>query len=138
MIDYSCLIAYSLLGSQLLMFLIPKKNMDLNLNIEQSKVYNKIKKERLFIFIGGILLGILFSHLLLPYININDKKCYYISFTLLFTHLFYKLYPKSIYLLNILNSKDQINSWLEFYKYMQWRSNIGILLSAIAIIFIIK
>jgi len=120
------------------MHIIPKKKINLNLNSEQEIIYSKIKKERLTIFLKSIFAGILVSHLLKQYINYSDEKCYYISLTLLLTNLFYLLHPKSIYLLSILKSKDQIDAWLEYYKYMQWKSKIGILLSGIATIFILK
>lgn len=136
--DYSCLLAYGLLGSQLLMNIIPKKKFDLKLNTEQELVYSKIKRERLHIFIKSLLGGLLISYLMRKYIKYTNEKCYYISFTLLLTNLFYLIHPKSIYLLSVLNNKEQIDKWLEYYRYMQFKSKFGILLSMMSSVLILK
>ena len=138
MVDYSCLLAYSLLGSQLIMQLTPHKNIDFKLNKYQEEIYSKIKQERLNIFIKSFLLGMLISYTLKNNINYKNEICYMISFTLLLTNIFYLIHPKSIYLISVLESKYQIKAWLEYYKYMQFKSKMSILLSGLSFLFMIK
>ena len=77
---------------------------------------------------------LLISYLMIKYIKYTNEKCYYISFTLLLTNLFYLIHPKSIYLLSVLDNKEQIDKWLEYYRYMQFKSNRYIIMNIFNII----
>ncbi len=48
--------------------------------------------------------------------------------------LFYKLMPKSKWMLNHIDKKEQIDAWLEIYKYMANRAHVGFMIGIVSFI----
>ena len=57
------------------------------------------------------------------------------SIAILTAHQYYLLMPKSDYLLNHLDGKEQISAWLNMYKEMNFKSNLGTILGAMSLLF---
>jgi len=112
-----------LLSSVFMMFLKDEKLfqrfMD-TLNSEQKEIYHKIIKERLSLYFGGMLLGILIGLIYL----FNTKKsnrsiCIFIIIVFITKMVVYKGYPKSTYMLYHLNDSKQVSAWTDIYTYMK-------------------
>ena len=48
------------------------------------------------------------------------------------------LYPKPLYMIEILNTRKENQAWLKIYKYMQYRYHISFLLGLIFAYFLYK
>ena len=135
-----CLVGAVLLGSMIMTMLASKKSKNfvhfMNiLDDNQKKIYKSIIKERLYIYIQGIFIGILLGLLVSYKIkNKNCKICLFVAISLGFNYLYYSLYPKSTYMLQHLNTKEQNEAWLNIYKEMKFRCKIGLLLGFIGYI----
>ena len=64
-----------------------------------------------------------------------SNVCIIITITLVTNYLFYILYPKKDYMILHLKNKEQIEEWLDIYKYMQFRYHLGFVLGIVALIF---
>ena len=90
------------------------------LNKEQKEIYNKIIKERLSLYFGGMLLGIWIGLLYLFYSKKSNKNiCMFIVIVFLTKMFVYKGYPKSTYMLYHLDKKEQVDAWTDIYTYMK-------------------
>jgi len=45
--------------------------------------------------------------------------------------MYYMLYPKSAYMVNNLENKDQSSKWLAVYKTMQYKYHVGMILGLV-------
>ena len=109
------------------------------LNERQREIYNKISKERLNISIQGYVLGFVLSLLIIIY-NYNNKRmrssavvCMVLATSFLTNYFYYKLAPKSDWMLNHVDSKQQTQEWLEMYKTMQYYYHAGLALGIIGV-----
>jgi hypothetical protein len=92
------------------------------LNESQKKIYNKIVKERLMIYIGGMLLGILFAGIF--YYNNKQGEylfCKVVGIAILTKLAFYYFYPKRPLMLYSLTNKKQTDAWADIYTEMKGR-----------------
>lgn len=138
----SCLVSAILIGSSLFTMISSKnsqvfKNFQATLTPEQQVMYKQITGERLNVYITGLLLGTVLSMGYLYY-NLSTNKgstvtdsCIYTTIMLVTLYIYYNMMPKSKYMLNYLTTKNQTDAWLEVYKFMQKRSNQGMLLGAL-------
>lgn len=96
--------------------------------------YDAIRRERRNHYIQGLLLGLVLSFLLVRgnESTIFVKLCLSLSITLTTCVVYYFLMPKSDYMLNHLQKKEQINEWLNVYKNMKRRYFMGFLLGVLA------
>ena len=55
----------------------------------------------------------------------NQRRIVFVSLaiSILTSHYYYLLMPKSDYILKHLENKEQINAWLKMYKEMNFKSN---------------
>ena len=139
----SCLIGSALIGGMILTMLTTStsnvfKNFENLLNNEQKKIYLEITKERAQIYLIGFFIGILFGYLFIANSNYDRKSkvCLFITVAIVVNLSYYKIMPKSKYMLEYLSSTEQNKAWLEIYKHMQRRYMTGILLGILGYLFI--
>ena len=119
-----CSVAIVILLSSVFMMFLKDHNLFQKfmntLNKEQKEIYNKIIKERLSLYFGGMLLGILIGLLYLFYSKKSNKNiCMFIVIVFLTKMFVYKGYPKSTYILYHLDKKEQVDAWTDIYTYMK-------------------
>ena len=99
---------------------------------EQKKLYHNITVERLRIYIEGMILGLitgLFGLSLLPKkVDNSSKVCLFVIVCLLINMVYYRMYPKSNYMVKHLNTPEQKEAWLAIYKEMKYRHLFGMIL----------
>lgn len=130
-----CIIGAALLGSMVMTMLASKKSKNfvnfLNvLDENQRNIYKGIIKERMNIYMTGMIIGLILA-IIITYnskIDRNSRICIFIVVSLGFNYLYYSLYPKSTYMLQHLTTQEQNNAWLKIYKEMKFRCKIGLLL----------
>lgn len=101
-----------------------KNNLLSQLNEKEIQYFNEIKQERLQIYFQGLIIGFLIS---LAYLHF--RKNIFVAFTILFfiNYFYYILYPKSKYMVEILDNTEENKAWLEIYKHMQFKYHISFL-----------
>jgi hypothetical protein len=109
------------------------------LNPEQRRIYEHIAKERLDISIQGYILGFVFS-LLIIYFNYEKKHlkpsavvCLVLATSFLTNYFYYMLMPKSDWMLNHVESRQQTKSWLYMYRTMQYYYHAGLVLGILGV-----
>ena len=133
----SCLIAFVLLSGTIATMITSKtspnfRKFNETLTIEQQKLYKNITMERLRIYIEGMILGLitgLFGLSLLPKkVDNSSKVCLFVIVCLLINMIYYRMYPKSNYMVKHLNTPEQKEAWLAIYKEMKYRHLFGMIL----------
>ena len=133
----SCLIAVVLLSGTISTMITSKtspnfRKFNETLTLEQKKLYHKITMERLRIYIEGMILGLitgLFALSLLPKkVEEVSKVCLFVIVCLLINMVYYRVYPKSTYMVKHLKTPEQKEAWLAIYKEMKYRHLLGMIL----------
>ena len=133
----SCLIAVVLLSGTIATMITSKtspnfRKFNETLTLEQQKLYKNITMERLRIYIEGMILGLitgLFGVSLLPKkVDNASKVCLFVIVCLLINMVYYRMYPKSNYMVKHLNTPEQKEAWLAIYKEMKYRHLFGMIL----------
>ena len=119
-----CSAAIVILLSSVFMMFLKDNNLFLKfmntLNKEQKEIYNKIIKERLSLYFGGMLLGIFIGLLYLFYSKKSNRNiCIFIVIVFITKMIVYKGYPKSTYMLYHLDKKEQVDAWTDIYRNMK-------------------
>ena len=137
-----CLIGLTLLFSSIYMG-IENRNTDhfkrfYNLlDAGQKNKYEDIVKERLIIYIGGMVLGTTLSYV---YYRNNKNTKYLFCKLLVISYLvklgFYYLFPKSPLMIYSLYSKDQTDAWADIYSEMKNRSIKSLMIGFFAYVFL--
>tara|TARA_B110000037_G_C16936982_1_gene431060 strand:- start:388 stop:843 length:456 start_codon:yes stop_codon:yes gene_type:complete len=107
-------------------------NQDLinELTEKEIGIYKKITIMRRNIYLCGLLLGIFIAML---FLYMSSSKDYYyrilsaIAITFFINYFYYILYPKGIYMLDILDTNKENKAWLKIYRYMQFRYHLAFL-----------
>jgi len=126
----SCLLATMLLTSMIVSSIagifIPIQNK-LNLNDRQKIIYNDIVKNRLQIFLFGLIFGILIAYSFTSKLNLDrsGKICVFIIITIIVNTIIYTITPKKDWMLRHLN-KEQIDKWLIVYNQMKIQKLVGL------------
>lgn len=102
--------------------------------------YEKISKERMMISYQGYALGFLIS-LIVIYIHTRSAKkmnnismvCTVLATAFVVNYFYYILHPKSDWMLNHLQNKEEIKAWLQMYREMQFNYHSGIVLGLIGV-----
>ena len=111
------------------------------LPFDLQKRYEKIAKERMIISYYGYILGFILSLLLIFYnLKIKGQKmntfslvCTVMATCFLTNYFYYMLTPKSDWMLNHMNSPEQVKAWLQMYREMSYNYHMGIALGIIAV-----
>ena len=115
-----------------------QKDLNNSLDEKQQEAYKKIISERRRIYIMGYIIGIVlsvFTILLNLFVfkqNRTAVRCLSVIIVSLTSYFFYILYPKSQYMIQVIETKEQINNWLSIYKSMQFKFHTSFLLGIIA------
>ena len=103
--------------------------------------YEKISKERMKISYYGYILGFILS-LFIIYYNLKIKGVKMNTFSLVCTvmatcfltnYFYYMLSPKSDWMLNHINSPEQVKAWLQMYREMSFNYHAGLALGIIGV-----
>ena len=138
----TCLLASGFIGSMIYTFLSVNKlkiMIDFSnlLDINQRNKYEKIKQERIKLYIEGYLIGLIVSLLIvfkLNYISKHERVCLFVVIAIGIKIIYYLAYPKSDYMLNHLKTIDQNKAWLKIYKTMKNRYLFGFIMGVMAYI----
>ena len=119
-----CSAAIVILLSSVFMMFLKDNNLFLKfmntLNSDQKEIYNKIIKERLSLYFGGMLLGIFIGLLYLFNSGKSNRNiCIFIVIVFITKMIVYKGYPKSTYMLYHLDKKEQVDAWTDIYRNMK-------------------
>ena len=117
-----------------------KAQKDLNDSLDETQrgAYKKIISERRRIYIMGYIIGIVLSvfivllNLFVLKQNRVAVRCLCAIIVSLISYFFYILHPKSKYMIQVIETKEQINNWLSIYKSMQFKFHISFILGIIA------
>ena len=132
-----CVVGSAFLGTSILTMMASKQsknfvNFRKLLNQRQLEIYEGVTKERLSIYIQGLILGVLLAVLVTFNSSLRgtNKLCVFVVIALGVNYLFYSLHPKSTYMLLHLTSQQQNEAWLNIYKEMK----LGLLLGVVGYI----
>lgn len=112
-----------------------------SLSSDLQKRYDKISKERLIISYQGYALGVILSLGIIFY-NLRIKKtklsnislvCIVIATAFVTNYFYYMIHPKTDWMLNHLQNKEEVRAWLLMYREMQFNYHIGLVLGIIAV-----
>jgi hypothetical protein len=109
---------------------------DQMLSSEQKKIYRKIIKERIHIYISGTILGLLLS---IVYYQMAKEKysiCTSIVIFYVVQLLYYKMSSKHPLMLYYLDTREQVDQWADIYIYMKQRWNQSFLFAFIGYLLI--
>jgi hypothetical protein len=117
------------------------KHYKSSLSSDLQNKYDKISKERLMISYQGYALGVILSLGIIFYnYKIKGVKlgntalvCTVIATAFLTNYFYYILHPKSDWMLNYLQNKEEIKAWLQMYREMQYNYHMGLTLGIIAV-----
>ena len=103
--------------------------------------YEKIAKERMKISYYGYILGFILSLFIIFYnlkikgvkMNTFSLVCTVMATCFLTNYFYYMLSPKSDWMLNHINSPEQVKAWLQMYREMSFNYHAGLALGIIAV-----
>ena len=112
-----------------------------SLSSDLQKRYEKISKERTNISYQGYILGVILSLGIIFY-NLKIKKerlntaslvCIVVATAFVTNYFYYMLSPKSDWMLDHLQNKEEIKAWLLMYREMQYNYHMGLVLGIVAV-----
>jgi len=107
------------------------------LNPQQRAAYDKIAKERLNISIKGYILGFILSLFVIVVYNKRIKPssvvCLVLATSFLTNYFYYTLSPKSDWMLNYVENREQTQAWLKMYETMQYYYHAGLVLGILGV-----
>ena len=134
----SAVAGIGLLGASIYTSMVPKEDVNRLRDIvsgEAADAYDKISKERVTLYIVGLLIGFLLAYSAVFYSRLSNRFHRGTTFIaiMLFTGVsFYTVYPKSDYMLNHIKSEKEAKAWMEVYKTMKMRYISGFIIGAFA------
>ena len=118
-------------------------NKDLKqlLTPKEKIIYQLVVNKRRNIYYTGLILGVIIACIFL-YLT-KSTNYYYklfsaISITFFINYFYYILYPKPLYMLEILDTNKENKAWLKIYRYMQIRYHLGFLFGLCFTFFLYK
>lgn len=117
------------------------KHYKSSLSSDLQNRYDKISKERIMISYQGYALGIILSLGIIFYnlkikgsrMNTTALVCTVIATAFITNYFYYILHPKTDWMLNHLQNKEEIRAWLQMYREMQYNYHMGLVLGIIAV-----
>ena len=108
------------------------------LSPDLQKRYEKITKERMVISYYGYGVGLLLSLFVIFYLKKRKIRTFSLVCTVMATcfltnYFYYMLSPKSDWMLNHIDSPDQVKAWLQMYREMSYNYHMGIALGIIGV-----
>lgn len=135
-----CLVSAIFIGASIFTMLTcktctPFKDYYAVLNDEQKGIYKEVVDERQKSYIYGLVLGTVVGLIYLYFVrgtlNVISHSCGFTAVVLFTQYMFYQMYPKKVYMLQVLEAGDQIDKWLDVYKHMKFRYHYGMLLGLV-------
>lgn len=117
------------------------KHYKSSLPTDLQKRYDNIAKERMTISFYGYGLGFILSLFIIFY-NLKIKGAKMNTFALVCTvmatcfltnYFYYMLTPKSDWMLNHINSPEQVKAWLQMYREMSYNYHMGLALGIVGV-----
>ncbi len=114
------------------------KRYKVNLSLDLQQRYTRIAKERRTLSYQGYVLGVVLS-LFLFYnrIKVNMRTfplvCTVMATCFLTQYFYYILHPKTDWMLTHMNTRKEVQSWLQMYREMQYHYHMGVVLGVIAV-----
>ena len=138
----TCLLGAAFVGSMVFCMSMTKnakvfKDFEGLLEPNQLLAYKNVANERLNIYLQGFFIGLVLAVLALNFlrqvkkVSLGNKVCLFIVIALGFNYLYYTLSRKSRYMLESLNTPEQVKAWLEIYKHMKNRVHMGVVLGLV-------
>jgi len=120
------------------------KHYKSTLSSDLQKRYEKITKERADISYQGYALGAVLSLGIIFYnlkikgakMNISALVCTVLATAFVANYFYYILSPKSDWMLDHLQNKEEVKAWLLMYREMQFNYHTGLVLGIIAVGFL--
>jgi len=117
------------------------KHYKANLSSHLQNRYEKISKERMYIGYQGYAIGVILSLFIIFYnLKIKQQKmgnislvCTVIATSFITNYFYYTLSPKSDWMLNYLNNREEIKAWLSMYREMQYNYHMGLVFGIIGV-----
>lgn len=112
-----------------------------SLSSDLQKLYQKITNERANLSYQGYILGVILSLGIIFY-NVKIKKerlnttslvCTVVATAFITNYFYYMLSPKSDWMLEHLQNKEEVKAWLLMYREMQYNYHMGLVLGIIAV-----
>lgn len=137
----SCNVAIVFLSAMIYLKLFSDKNNIINefknsLPEELKYKYEQISNERRNIHLQGLVYGLLIAIILLygvPNKIRSGRICFVVATILIFSHIFYIVYPKSDHIILYLNDPKDRERWLTVYNHMQRYYYIGLIIGLLII-----
>jgi hypothetical protein len=112
-----------------------------SLSSDLQKRYEKITNERANISYQGYALGVILSLGIIFYnlkikgskLNTSALVCTVVATAFVTNYFYYILSPKSDWMLNHMNNKEEIKAWLLMYREMQFNYHMGLVLGIIGV-----
>jgi len=138
--DFACLVATGLFASKIYLMVNYTGNnrlmtdFDSLLDKKQKELYRKIIKERLRLYIQGMILGLVLGFVYLNVVNhkATGRACLFTVIVLGTNYFYYMLAKKSDYMVPHLKTRHQRDAWLAIYKNMQYRCKMGFVLGVVS------
>lgn len=117
------------------------KHYKASMSSDLQKRYDKISEERLRISYQGYIIGFILS-LCIVFYNLKIKRskmnnvalvCTVVATSFATNYFYYMLSPKSDWMLNHLQNKEEVRAWLLMYREMQYNYHMGLVLGIIGV-----
>ncbi|QKF94768.1 hypothetical protein QKU48_gp1310 [Fadolivirus algeromassiliense] len=135
-----CIVAAIFVGASVYTMLTCKScspfvEYEQSLNQEQKQIYQNVVNERQKIYLTGLVVGTVLALLYLYGSNLElsplKHSCIFVGIALATQYLYYMLYPKSVHMVTLMESQDQLKKWNAVYKHMQYRYHVGMVLGLV-------
>lgn len=106
------------------------------LDADTVKIYDNIKKERMQLYLHGLVIGLIVATLILylnrdTMTNTTANVCTFVLIVAVVNYFYYNLMPKKDWLLNHLKTPEQNKQWLSVYKQMKYKWHMGFLIGLV-------
>lgn len=135
-----CLIGFAFFFA-MIMTSISCKNNEISqfkstLSPELLQKYKNITNMRFKIWLEGLVLGlvvgVVVSYLLIGKTNKLGRASVLTAIMLVVNYMYYMLYPKPVYMLNLLENMKQVKEYNDVYREMQFKYHLGLLFGVVA------
>jgi uncharacterized protein YacL len=134
----TCILGLGLVAANLYTMMTPEEEVNQirkMLDKEAVEAYERIIMERMKIYVQGMVLGLVLAYVIFNstrniIISQTCRICLFVLVTLSVNMIYYKLMPKSEWMLSYLKTPEQNKEWLRIYQTMQGRFHLGFLVGA--------
>lgn len=142
----SCIISATFIICMIYFYYMTDKSAIVNhykssLSPELQQRYDKISNERLMISYQGYTLGLILSIVFIFY-NLKIKRdkmsttgmvCSVLAISFITNYFYYMIHPKSDWMLNHVENKEEVKAWIQMYREMQYNYHMGLVLGIVGV-----